>query len=76
MRRATSNDDEGEFPSLEPSVQRVERDRTGPIANFYDSDERRRFSTEKRLVMGLWVGDGSRYGLLTGTPQAVRSEMR
>ena len=47
-----------------------------PIANFYDNDERRRFSTEKRLVMGEWDGDGSRYELLTGTPQTGRSEMR
>ncbi len=76
MCRSTPNDDEGEFPSLEPSVQRVERDRTVPIANFYDNDERRRFSTEKRLVMGEWDGDGSRYELLTGTPQTGRSEMR
>lgn len=63
MRNRTRGDGGGELPIRNSSAHRVERDRMTPIAAFYDEDERRRTSTEKRLGMDWWDGDGSRYEL-------------
>ena len=55
MYRSIPPDNEGEFLSLEPAVQRVEKDRTVPIANFYDNDFRRRSGSSwiSGMAMGL-----------------------
>jgi len=63
MRNRTPGEDESELPSLASSAGRVERGRMVPIADFYEEDERRRTSTEKRLGLDWWDGDGSRFEL-------------